>query len=53
MTDRYRPRRRQGFLDQSQNADGAWEEAEFTGAGFPNYFYKLSLLRVCLLSVFS
>ncbi|MBJ7901363.1 MAG: squalene--hopene cyclase [Cyanobacteria bacterium RI_101] len=27
------------YLIHSQNADGAWDEAEFTGTGFPNHFY--------------
>jgi len=27
------------WLLERQNEDGAWDEAEFTGTGFPNHFY--------------
>jgi squalene cyclase len=27
------------FLLRAQQADGGWEEAEFTGGGFPKVFY--------------
>ncbi|MGB3137677.1 MAG: squalene--hopene cyclase [Nodosilinea sp.] len=27
------------YLLDSQNADGTWDEAEFTGTGFPQHFY--------------
>jgi squalene-hopene/tetraprenyl-beta-curcumene cyclase len=34
------------YLTQSQNADGSWDEAEFTGTGFPRVFYlKYHLYR--------
>jgi squalene-hopene/tetraprenyl-beta-curcumene cyclase len=27
------------FLIQNQNAEGSWYEPEFTGTGFPKYFF--------------
>jgi squalene-hopene/tetraprenyl-beta-curcumene cyclase len=27
------------WLLERQNDSGSWDEAEFTGAGFPNHFY--------------
>ena len=28
-----------GYLIATQNPDGSWDEAEFTGTGFPGHFY--------------
>jgi squalene-hopene/tetraprenyl-beta-curcumene cyclase len=32
-------RRSTEWLLEQQNGEGRWEDAEFTGTGFPNHFY--------------
>ncbi len=35
------------FLERTQNRDGSWDEAEFTGTGFPRVFYlRYHLYRI-------
>jgi len=40
-------RRATEFLLDAQNSDGSWDEAEFTGTGFPRVFYlRYHLYRI-------